>query len=435
MQTPLEGIRVLDFGHYVFGPTCGKNLAQLGADVIKVEPLEGDLARISESGIDSTTFLTCNVGKRSIALNLREPRGLEIAHKLVGVSDVILENFRPGVMKKLGLDYEAASKINSRIVYASLSMYGEEGPLAHRRGADIWAQAFTGVVAGQGNPDGPPYLAGHAFIDLGGALSASLGIVTALFFREKTGKGQEIATNLVSTGLYLQGTTFCYTLIDGVLLKKGGRGTARGQFPYGVYTAKDGDVATLFGQDDEEWPIFCSTLGIEHLLEDPRYRTAKERTERKFELYPILDEAFKKKTREEWAELFKQSGLRVDPCLDYQEVLDHDQFKALDLVVDIEHPVREKIRALRPPIEFKGVPRPQTYRHPPILGEHTREILFELGYKDQEVNEFNEQGIVGIPIPSMLKPARLEDKEKIIKKGPPPSIDLGKGAKKRKKGK
>jgi crotonobetainyl-CoA:carnitine CoA-transferase CaiB-like acyl-CoA transferase len=432
MLSPLEGIRVLEFGHYVYGPSCAKILAQLGADVIKVEPLEGDMARISESGIDSTVFLICNVGKRSIALNLKEPKGLEIVHKLISRVDVVLENFRPGVMKRLGMDYQAISKINLRIVYAGLSMYGEEGPLAHRRGADIWAQAFTGVVAGQGNPDGPPYLAGHAFIDLGGALSAALAIVAALLLRKKTGKGQEVTTNLISTGLYLQSTTFCYTLMDDVLLKKGGRGTARGQFPYGVYTAKDGDIATLFGQDDEEWPVFCHILGIEHLLENPKYQTAKERTEHKFELYPILDEAFKKRTRNEWAELFKQNGLRCDPCLDYQEVLNHDQFKALDLTVEVEHPVRGKIRVLRAPMEFKGSQRPQTYRHPPILGEHTREILTELGFKSHEVNELNDQGVVGIPIPSMLKPIHSVLKEKIVRKGPPASIDLGRGVKRRK---
>jgi hypothetical protein len=319
------------------------------------------------------------------------------------------------------LDYEAASKINPRIVQPAFTW--------ERRTQDTDAELIFGHrhhrrCCRSGKSGWPSYLAGHG-LWIWGALSASWYCHSPLF----PGENWEGAGNYHQPGFNRSlstGTTFCYTLIDGILLKKGGRGTARGQFPYGVYTAKDGDVATLFGQDDEEWPVFCSILGIEHLLENPKYKTAKERTERKFELYPILDEAFKKKTREEWAELFKQSGLRVDPCLDYQEVLDHDQFKALDLVVDIEHPVREKIRALRPPIEFKGVPRPTTYRHPPILGEHTREILLEVGYKDQEVNEFSEQGIVGIPIPSMLKPARLEDKEKIIKRTPP-SIDLGKG--------
>jgi crotonobetainyl-CoA:carnitine CoA-transferase CaiB-like acyl-CoA transferase len=220
----------------------------------------------------------------------------------------------------------------------------------------------------------------------------------------------------------------CYTLIDDVLIKKGGRGTARGQFPYGAYSAKDGDVATIFGQDDQEWPVFCSILGIEHLLSDPRYQTAKDRTEHKFELYPILDEAFKKKTRAEWAELFKQNSLRCDPCLDYQEVLDHPQFKALDLVVEIEHPVRGTIRAMRPPIEFKGMERANTFRHPPILGEHTKEILSELGYRNNEVEELEKQGVVGIPLESMLKPREVE-------KGPSVTIDMGRGAKKRTKGK
>ena len=273
MKSPLEGMRVLDFSQAVFGPICARLLGQLGADVIKVEPLEGDFTRISEAGIDSTLFLAANYCKRSITLNLKETKGTAIACKLAKTADVILENFRPGVMRRLGLGYEEISKINPKIIYASLSMYGEEGPWAHRRGADIWAQAFTGVVAGQGNPEEPPYLAGHGFMDHGGSLAAALAIVTALLVRKKTGKGQKVSTNLVSSGLFVQTGTFCYTLIDGILIKKGGRGTARGQFPYGAYTAKDGDVATMFGQDDYEWPIVCRILGIEYLLDDARYRT------------------------------------------------------------------------------------------------------------------------------------------------------------------
>ena len=426
MNLPLEGIKVLDFSQFVIGPVCTQLLGKLGADIIKIEPLEGDAARITASGGDSTLFLACNAGKRSLAINLKEPRGIDIVFKLAKDADVLIENFRPGVMNKLGIGYEAISKINPRIIYTSLSMYGPVGPLAHRRGADPWAQAFTGVVAGQGSPDGPPYLAGHAFMDTGGALAASVGIITALLVREKTGMGQEVTSNLISAGLFTQTSTFGYTLIDGVPLKKGGRGTARGQFPYGAYPAKDGDVVTIFGQDDHEWPIFCRILGIEHLLADPRYRTANERTERKFELYPILDEAFRKKTRAEWAQLFKENRLRCDPCLDYQEVLDHPQFKALDLIVEVEHPVRGKMKTLRPPMEFGGLPRPNSFRHPPVLGEHTREILLELGYESQEVDEWVKHGIVGIPIASMLERQEVE-------KGPPVIIDLGKGVKKSRK--
>jgi crotonobetainyl-CoA:carnitine CoA-transferase CaiB-like acyl-CoA transferase len=425
MNLPLEGIKVLDFTQYVIGPVCTQLLGKLGADIIKIEPLQGDGARITPSGADSTLFIACNAGKRSIAINLKEKKGVEIIFELAKNADVIIENFRPGVMNNLGIGYEVISKINSKIIYTSLSMYGHVGPLARRRGADPWAQAFTGVVAGQGSPDEPPYLAGHAFMDTTGALTASFAIVTALLVREKTGMGQEITSNLVSAGLFAQTTTFGYTLIDGVLLKKGGRGTARGQFPYGAYPAKDGDVVTIFGQDDHEWPIFCSILGIEHLLADPKYQTAKDRTERKKELYPVLDEAFRKKTRDEWAQLFKENGLRCDPCLDYQEVLDHPQFKALDLIVEVDHPVRGKIKTLLPPIDFKGFPRSKFFRHPPVTGEHTREILSELRYKAKEIDEFIKHGYVGVPTASMLKRQEVE-------KGPPVSIDLGKGAKRSK---
>ena len=382
MTLPLEAIKILDFSQAVLGPTCSQLLGDLGADVIKVEPLGGDFTRISNMrDADSSIFLACNRNKRSIAVNLKTPAGKEIVLELAKKTDVIIQNFRPGVMKRLGLDYKKISAINSKIVYLNLNMYGDTGPLSHRRGGDPWAQAFTGMVASQGSPEGPPYLCGHAVIDLGGGLIGDVGILTALMERERAGRGQELSINMIHAGLYMQTTTFCYSLTDGLLLKKGGRGTARGQFPYGAYTAKDGDVVTIFGQDDEEWPVFCHILDIEHLLDDPRYETAEMRTEKKFELYPILDEAFRKRTRKAWMTRFKKFGLRCDPCLDYFELMDHPQFEANDMTAEVEHPALGPIKLLGAPIKFHGMGSIEPRRHPPVLGEHSKEILTEFGYR------------------------------------------------------
>ncbi len=402
-MVPFEGIKVLDFSQAMFGPVCTRLLGDLGADVIKVEPLGGDFTRLTPDGGDSTAFLCCNQSKRSLTINLKDARGLEIVSRLATEADVLVQNFRPGVMKELGLDYEKLSKINPKLIYGSFYMYGETGPLVHRRGADIWAQAMTGLVASQGSPDGPPYLAGHFFLDYGGAALNAFAIATALFMRERTGVGQEVTNNLISSGAFLQEYAISYYLIEGRLFKKGGRGAASGIFPYGAYPAKDGDVVTMFGQDDEEWVTVCSILGIEYLLADPRYDSHEKRVQRKFELYPILDEAFRKKTRAEWQELFRQHGLRCDPCLDYAEFLAHPQFKANDMITETNHPQYGKLRMLASPINFKGIGAIKR-RHPPILGEHTTEILGGLGYGDEQIEKLRQDGVVGIPSEDAFEP-------------------------------
>ncbi len=401
---PFEGIKVLDFSQAMFGPVCARLLGDLGADVTKIEPLEGDFTRITAGGDDSTAFLCCNQNKRSLSVNLKDSRGREIVLKLAAEADVLVQNFRPGVMKELGLDYETLHKINPRLIYGSFYMYGETGPLSHRRGGDIWAQAITGVVASQGSPDGPPYLAGHFFLDYGGAALNAFAIAAALIWRERTGVGQEVTNNMLNSGVFLQEYAISYYLMEGRLFKKGGRGNASGLFPYGAYPAKDGDVVTMFGQDDQEWATVCSILGIEHLLADPRYDSHEKRMQRKFELYPVMDEAFRKKTRDEWQELFRQHGLRCDHCLDYAELLEHPQFQANDMVEEMSHPRYEKLRMLGIPVKFAGIGAIKRRRHPPILGEHTREILGELGYGSEEIDRLHQEGAVGIPGEDAFRP-------------------------------
>ena len=401
----LKGIKVLDFTVAGFGPYATRILSDLGADVLHMEPIEGDFTRITGTRTgDSMLFMTSNRNKRSLAVNLRDSRGLEIALKLARQADVIASNFRPGVMKKLGLDYETVSRINPGVICGSFYMYGETGPLAHRRGADIWAQAYTGFVAVQGSPKGPPYLCSVPVIDHAGAIMCALAMVSALFMRERTGVGQEVTTSLLNTGVFLQEMAICQYIIDGILFQKTGRGYYVGLFPYGAYPAKDGDVVTIFGQDDDEWKIFCRILGIEHLLSDPRYDTHIKRTERKEELYPILDKAFRKKTRKEWQQIFREQGMRCDPCLDYAELVAEPQFQANDLLIDVEHRVEGKLKMLETPIKFKAVERMKS-KPPPVLGEHTEEILSdELGYDKKEIKRLVEEGVIGIPTEDMLKP-------------------------------
>lgn len=404
-RLPLTGVRVLDFSQVAFGPVCTRLMGDLGADVIKVEPLEGDFVRLSATQAgDSAFFLQANRSKKSLALNLRDEQGQDIARKLAARVDVIVQNFRPGVMKRLGLDYETVAKFNPRLVYGSFSMYGETGPLANVPGGDPWAQAFTGVVAGQGTPEGPPYLAGHAFIDLGGAALNAFALVSALFMRDQTGVGQEVTNSLVNTGIFMQELPLAYLLIDGTLMKKGGRGNVLGYFPYGAYPAKDGDVVTIFGQSDSEWLTVCVILGIEHLLSDPRYDSHEKRVQRRSELYPLLDDAFRQKTRAEWQASFRAHGLRCDPCLDYAELVAHPQYRAVDMQVQVNHTTMGPITMPGIPVKFNGIGAIQPQLAPPLLGEHTREILGALEFSSAEIEALIEQGTVGVPSADMLEP-------------------------------
>ncbi len=406
---PLTGIRVLDFGQAALCPTCGRLLADLGADVIKVEPLEGDFARITpEPFVDSVTFMVTNLNKRSLAVNLRDPRGKEIILKLVPKVDALIQNFRPGAMRDLGLDYETLRPLNPRLIYGSFYMYGETGPLARKRGGDMWAQAFTGVVASQGCPDGPPQMINHTVMDYGGGVAGAFAVMTALYYRERTGEGQEVFNNLINTAVLMQWPAISHYMVEGLLFRKVGRGNARSRFPYGPYTAKDGDVLTIFGQDDEEWVTVCGILGIEHLLADERYDTVEKRNARKFELYPILDQAFSKKTRAEWEQLFREKKLRCDPCLDYAEFTSHPQFEANKIAQKVNDPREGELTFPSTPSRFSKFPPLEQCNHSPILGEHSREILQELGYKEEEINQLHEEGVIGIPIQEMFEAKRTK---------------------------
>jgi crotonobetainyl-CoA:carnitine CoA-transferase CaiB-like acyl-CoA transferase len=405
MARPLEGIRVLDFGVAYASPFGAMMLGDLGADVIKIERVEGesirrgraaamdDLDVITGQEPDAASFMAVNRSKRCLAIDIREEPGREIILKLARDTDVVIECFRPGVMDRLGLGYNDLSQINPRIIYCSQSGFGEEGPLSRKIGGDMWAQAMGGVVSYQGSPNGPPYLTGISFVDQGTPAIIAFGIMVALFVRERTGKGQHITTSLLQSVLHMQTVETSDYLIDGILKTKTGRGL--GTFmPAGAYRAKDGDVVTIYGSGSQ-WPTFCKVLGIEHLEKDPRFATDEKRVEHREELYPILDEAFSKKTRAEWQKLFKEAKMRCDPCLNYQELFSHPQIEANQMVITVNHPNRGKLKNVAPPIKFKGTPAIPD-RSAPLLGEHTEEILLGLGYSKEEIEELERKKVIYI---------------------------------------
>lgn len=398
---PLEGITVLDFSQGEFGPYCAMMLGDMGADVIKIErPDIGEGWRFS--GLNSiapglsTMFAGINRSKRSLALDIRTEEGREVVYRLVREADVVLHNMRPGVMDRLGLGYEKLSSLNPRIIMCSESAYGETGPHAHRAGQDLLAQAFAGIISLQGYEGGPPQAVGTPIADGVGAITAAFGIMVALFVRERTGVGQEITTNLFDCLLALSPMDFCDYLMTGQT-HKGGRGWWP-QMPYGPWQAKDRGVVVNL-QGDVAWPKFCEITGMEHLKDDPRFATNVDRLKNRRALEELLDPVFASRTAAEWQAAFEEEGLRCDPIYDYRDIENEPQTAINQMIVEQHHPAYGKLRSVGMAIKLKKTPgRPGGPRElpAPTLGEHTREILEDLGYDDSEIEDFEQRGIINI---------------------------------------
>jgi crotonobetainyl-CoA:carnitine CoA-transferase CaiB-like acyl-CoA transferase len=404
MTSPLEGIKVLDFSIAVAAPFGGMMLADMGAEVIKVERVQGEVTRLGlPAGIDDmidtsavgvmpdkADWMAFNRGKKDIAIDIRSPKGLEIILKLAKDADVILQSFRPGVSERLGIGYEDISKTNPKIIYCSFYGYGETGPVAHRAGGDMWSQAMSGMVSVLGYPGGAPQMVPFPACDHAGGMLVAYAVMTALFARERTGKGQALTVNNLDAALYLQFSSFAEYLTDGNMPYKLGRSYQPP--PFGPFRAKDGDVLTIFGTG-ALWPDFCRVVGVEHLADDPRFSTDEARLQNREEIGKLLDEAFSKKTRAEWAQIFRDAKMRCDPCLTYEEIVAHPQMAANDMIYATKHPTRGDIKMLGLPVKLKKTPgKPQG--PPPLLGQHTREILLKLGYKAKDIAELEKQGII-----------------------------------------
>ena len=408
MSFPLEGIKVLDFSLALMGPLCGLMLGDIGAEIVKIERLTGEAIRggkaagmeevfgLEEAEVDSPMWLAHNRNKRSLAIDLKDERGRGVIEKLVKAADVVIHSFRPGTMDKMGLGYQTLSRINPRIVYCSFYGFGETGPLAHRIGGDMYSQAFTGMVSLQGCPGDPPTMVSAAIVDHAGAWMGAYGIMVALFHRAKTGEGQEVVINQIDVAMYLQMSEIHLYLIDGIKCERAGRASPVGPPPYGAYPVADGEIITLFGSDPL-WPKFCKVLGVEGLAKDPRFNNDKSRYENRKDLYPLLDNAFKKKTKNEWQRLFREAGMRCDPCLTYEELFNHPQVEVNEMVVTLNHPLRGRIKMLGIPVKFKKTPgKPQS--PPPLLGEHSEEILREVGYTDEQIGELVTAGVIKVAV-------------------------------------
>jgi crotonobetainyl-CoA:carnitine CoA-transferase CaiB-like acyl-CoA transferase len=406
MVYPLEGIKVLDLGIAVAAPFGASMLSDMGAEVIKVERIQGEVTRlglpagiddmldISEVGkiADKADWMAFNRGKKDLAVDIRNEKGLEVVLKLAKEADVVIQSFRPTVAERLHVGYEDIKKINPKIIYCSFSGYGETGPVAHRAGGDMWAQAMSGLVSVLGYPGGAPMMLPIPAGDHLGGVLVAYAVMTALFVRERTGIGQAIAVNNLDSAMYLQFSGLARFLTDGEMQYKMGRSYEAP--PFGPFRAKDGDVMTIFG-NGPMWPAFCKMLGVEHLIDDPKFNTDEARMKNREEIGIILDKTFCKKTRAEWAQIFRDNKMRCDPCLNYKEVCEHPQVAANEMITSVKHPTRGNVKLLNVPVKLKQTPG-KVQGPSPQLGEHTEEILLKLGYSVKDIAEMEKQGVIKI---------------------------------------
>jgi formyl-CoA transferase len=384
MSLPLDGVRVVDLTQVMAGPLCTMQLGDFGADVIKVEPPDGDLSRslggasLRTRGDDSATFFALNRNKRSIVLNLKLDTDRNVFMALARTADVLVESFRPGVTKRLGVDYDALARTNPRLVYASISGFGQTGPYADRPGFDLIAQGMSGIMSVTGEPNAAPLKCGVPIADLSAGLFAANGILAALIARERTGRGQYLETSLFESALALgvwESTEYWATGVAPQAMGSAHRLSA----PYQVFRTQDGHI-TLAALTPQQWRQMCMVLGREALAADPRFATNHARLTNRPALVQEIEAALATRTTAVWVQQMLAADVPAGPIHNYAQVFDDAHTKARSMVEEIDHPVAGRVRTLGFPVKMSDMP-PRVHRAPPLLGEHTDEILRELGLR------------------------------------------------------
>ena len=396
MPGPLDGLRVIDLSRVLAGPYATMVLADLGAEVIKVEqPGTGDEARSFgpfQNGI-SAYFMSINRGKKSVTLNLREEEGKEILRGLVRQADILVENFRPGAMKRLGLDYEALRQENPRLIYAAASGFGQTGPLSDRGAYDMIIQAMGGIISITGEPGRPPVRVGTSIGDLTASLFTVIGILSALRHRDQTGEGQLVDIAMLDCqAAILENAVARYAVTGETPGPLGSRHPTI--TPFQIFSSKDGYFVIAIG-NDATWQKFCESDSIRRpdLTTDERFATNPARTENHAEVETILNGIFASKTTDEWLEELEKIGVPCGPIQGVDQVVSHPQIKAREMIVEIDHPDAGPLMMPASPLKLSQTP-PKTEVPSPRLGQHTEEVLAGvLGLSQEKIAELAEGGV------------------------------------------
>lgn len=401
MGLPLNGVRIADMTQALAGPYGSRFLGDLGAEVIKIEVLDiGDMTRKfagpSVRG-ESGYFIAINRNKKGITLNLRTEKGKEIFKELVKKSDVVFENFRPGTTKKMGLDYEVLKEINPRIIYCALSGYGQSGPYRERPAFDYIIQALGGVMSVVGEPGRPPVHTGFPIADLSGGLFGVMGILAALYEREKTGVGQYIDISMLDIMISLWAFMGQFYLLAGDIPGPVGSGHVT-NVPLGAFKARDGyvviacpqqrfyeNLATVIAREVEKYT---------DLADDERFASPAKRLENRDQLERIINDAFSTKSRDEWLELLEAGDVPAAPVNNVEQAFGDPQIVSRNMIVEFDHPLAGKIKTMGNPLKFSKAEK-EIFNPPPLLGEHNEEIICGLlGYSKQDLEQFKKENVI-----------------------------------------
>jgi len=396
MSSPLTDLRVLDLSRVLAGPYCTMMLADLGAEVIKVEmPGRGDDTRQwgpPFAGGEAAYYLSVNRNKRGLTLNLKNERGREILRRLACQADVLVENFRVGTMDEWDLGYEMLRSINSRLIYCAITGYGQIGPTCHRPGYDFIIQAQGGIMSITGPPEGPPMKVGVAIVDITAGLYAGVAILAALHERERSGQGQYIDIALLDAQVAWLANVGSNYLVSGQ--RPGRHGNAHPNIvPYEPFATSDGWIAVGVG-NDRQWQRLCATAGWEDLAADPRFEDNPRRVDNRATLIPILQERFRQRPSEEWRAKLLQVGIPCAPINAIDQVFADPQVLARDMMVELPHPTAGTVKVAGSPFKLSRTPVCLD-KAPPLLGQHSDEILrTHLGYSDAEIARLRDEGVI-----------------------------------------
>jgi len=395
MPLPLEGIRILDLTRALAGPFCTMILGDLGATVIKTEPTQGgDMSRSwgpYHDGI-GVFYLSINRNKQSLAVNFREPRGLELLQQLARDADVVVENFKPGTTKTIGLDYDTLVKDAPRLIYTSITGFGTDGPYGQWPGYDQIAQGMSGMMSITGQADGLPTRLGVPLADLVSGIWSALGTITALHQRERTGSGQKVETSLLAG-------------VVGMLCVQGQRYLSLGEtpqrignehpviYPYGAFEAADG-IINIAAATQSQWESLCHLLDLDHLVQQSEFVDNNARSSHREQLRKIFNSRLCSRSAIEWTTILMENGVPAGPVFDLQQLFEDPHVAAMGLVELVDHPQLGEIKQLSNPLRLESIGSKTVRSPPPLLGQHTDGILKELGLKSQALVKLKEDGII-----------------------------------------